>query len=124
MYWTLDQTTWSLGIKSRVCNAYDLSLSRFPGMTVTGIDVNSFEKFDVKRVIGPPNSRWVATRLGLATLANWKAAVRQRIKDRTAHIRLRPTGTAPHSRRNAIAPSVSSDRVEFEKRLNQTAHAA
>jgi hypothetical protein len=58
MYWTLDQTTWSLGIKSRVCDAYDLSRSRFPRMKVTGIDVNSFEKFDVKQVIGPIPDGW------------------------------------------------------------------
>jgi hypothetical protein len=36
------------------------------------------------RVISDSGSkRWVATRLGLATLANGKAPVRQRIKDRT-----------------------------------------
>ena len=34
-------------------------------------------------VYTPEEPTWTATRLGLATLASGKAAVRQRIKDRT-----------------------------------------
>lgn len=34
-------------------------------------------------ITGSGNLEWTATRLGLATLADGKAAVRQRIKDRT-----------------------------------------